>query len=89
MLSKRHDYHNVKLAVVLGIDSVLNMNSFKARKKPYLYLFQRLGRSGRSGSGEDNSNKNQEFLIYYLNESNYQEFLESELEFRQDFYPHI
>ena len=33
MLSKGHDYHNVRLAVVLGIDSILNMNSYKAREK--------------------------------------------------------
>lgn len=88
MLSKGHDYHNVKLAVVLGIDSVLNMNSFKAREKALSLLIQIAGRSGRSGEGEVIiQTKNQEFFDYYLNESNYQEFLESELEFRQDFYP--
>ena len=88
MLSKGHDYHNVKLAVVLGIDSVLNMNSFKAREKALSLLIQIAGRSGRSGEGEVIIQaKNQEFFDYYLNESNYQEFLESELEFRQDFYP--
>ncbi|MDC0933707.1 primosomal protein N', partial [Arcobacteraceae bacterium] len=33
MLSKGHDYHNVTLAVVLGIDSILNMTSYKVREK--------------------------------------------------------
>ena len=88
MLSKGHDYHNVKLAVVLGIDSVLNMNSYKARERALSLLIQISGRSGRKGDGEVIiQTKNEEFFDYYLNESNYQEFLESELEFREDLYP--
>ncbi|MGM0518301.1 MAG: primosomal protein N' [Campylobacterota bacterium] len=88
MLSKGHDYHNVKLAVVLGIDSVLNMNSYKSREKALSLLIQISGRSGRKGAGEVIiQTKNEEFFNYYLNESNYKEFLQSELEFRQDLYP--
>ena len=88
MLSKGHDYHNVKLAVVLGIDSVLNMNSYKSREKALSLLIQISGRSGRSGEGEVIiQTKNEDFFNHYLNESNYQEFLESELEFRQELYP--
>ena len=88
MLSKGHDYHNVKLVVVLGIDSVLNMNSYKSREKALSLLIQISGRSGRSGEGEVIiQTKNEEFFNHYLNDSNYQEFLKSELEFRQDFYP--
>ena len=88
MLSKGHDYHNVKLAVVLGIDSVLNMNSYKSREKALSLLIQISGRSGRSGEGEVIiQTKNEDFFNHYLNESNYQEFLESELEFREELYP--
>ncbi|MGA1932372.1 primosomal protein N' [Arcobacter sp. YIC-464] len=88
MLSKGHDYHNVKLAVVLGIDSVLNMNSYKSREKALSLLIQISGRSGRKGDGEVIiQTKNEEFFDYYLNESNYKEFLESELEFREELYP--
>lgn len=88
MLSKGHDYHKVKLAVVLGIDSVLNMNSYKSREKALSLLIQISGRSGRSGEGEVViQTKNREFFNHYLNDSNYQEFLESELEFRQELYP--
>ncbi len=88
MLSKGHDYHNVKLAVVLGIDSVLNMNSYKAREKALSLLIQIAGRSGRKGEGEVIiQTKNEEFFNHYLNESNYKEFLDSEMEFRKDFYP--
>lgn len=88
MLSKGHDYHNVKLAVVLGIDSVLNMNSYKSREKALSLLIQISGRSGRKGEGEVIiQTKNEEFFNHYLNESNYKEFLESELEFRKELYP--
>ena len=88
MLSKGHDYHNVKLAVILGIDSVLNMNSYKARERALSLLIQIAGRSGRKGDGEVIiQTKNEDFFDYYLNESNYEEFLESELEFREELYP--
>ncbi|MBS9782810.1 MAG: primosomal protein N' [Arcobacter sp.] len=88
MLSKGHDYHNVKLAVVLGIDSVLNMNSFKARENALSLLMQISGRSGRKGQGEVIiQTKNEEFFEHYLCQADYKEFLEDELEFRKDLYP--
>ena len=88
MLSKGHDYHNVKLAVVLGMDSLLNMSSYKARENALSLLLQISGRSGRNGFGEVViETKNEDFFRYYLEESNYKEFLKSELEFRKDLYP--
>ena len=88
MLSKGHDYHNVKLAVVLGMDSLLNMSSYKARENALSLLLQISGRSGRNGFGEVViETKNEEFFKYYLEESTYKEFLKSELEFRKDLYP--
>lgn len=88
MLSKGHDYHNVKLVLVLGIDFVLNMTSYKAREKALSLLIQIAGRSGRNGFGEVIiESKNEEFFKYYLEEADYLEFLKSELENRKDFYP--
>ncbi|QKF81662.1 primosomal protein N' [Halarcobacter ebronensis] len=88
MLSKGHDYHNVKLAVVLGIDSVLNMNSYKSRERALSLLIQIAGRSGRKGEGEVIvQTQNEEFFDYYINNSDYEEFLKSELEFREGLYP--
>ncbi|WP_072681885.1 primosomal protein N' [Arcobacter sp. LA11] len=85
MLSKGHDYHNVKLAVVLGIDSILNMNSYKARERALSLLIQIAGRSGRKGEGEVIiQTQNEEFFDYYLKQSDYEEFLEGELIFRED-----
>jgi len=88
MLSKGHDYHNVKLAVVLGIDSILNMNSYKAREKALSLLIQIAGRSGRKGDGEVIvQTQNQDFFAEYLEEYDYGEFLQEELEFREGLYP--
>lgn len=88
MLSKGHDYHNVKLAVVLGIDSILNMNSYKAREKALSLLIQIAGRSGRKGDGEVIvQTQNQDFFAEYLQEYDYGEFLQEELEFREGLYP--
>jgi len=88
MLSKGHDYHNVGLAIILGIDSVLNMESYKARENALSLAIQIAGRSGRKNNGEVLiQTKNREFFEYYLNESDYEEFLNSELEFRQMLYP--
>ncbi|RXJ88901.1 primosomal protein N' [Arcobacter sp. CECT 8983] len=88
MLSKGHDYHNVKLAVVLGIDSILNMNSYKAREKALSLLIQIAGRSGRKGDGEVIvQTQNQDFFAEYLQEYDYADFLKEELEFREDLYP--
>ena len=88
MLSKGHDYHNVKLAVVLGIDSVLNMNSYKVREKALSLLIQIAGRSGRKGSGEVLvQTKNEEFFSTYMLHNDYENFLQDELNQRKELYP--
>ncbi|MEA3288674.1 MAG: primosomal protein N' [Campylobacterota bacterium] len=88
MLSKGHDYHNVTLAVVLGIDSVLNMTSYKVREKALSLLIQIAGRSGRKGKGEVLiQTKNEEFFNNYLSHSDYEDFLKDELEQRVELYP--
>jgi len=88
MLSKGHDYHNVTLAVVLGIDSILNMTSYKVREKALSLLIQIAGRSGRKGFGEVLiQTKNEDFFHNYLDVSDYEDFLKDELKQRVDLYP--
>ena len=88
MLSKGHDYHNVKLAVIFGIDSVLNMNSYKARERALSLLIQIAGRSGRKGEGDIIvQSKNAHFFQHHLEDIDYEDFLKEELEVREDFYP--
>ncbi len=88
MLSKGHDYHNVTLAVIMGIDSILNMTSYKVREKALSLTLQIAGRSGRNGKGEVLiQTKNKEFLEKYLENNDYEDFLKEELELRGDIYP--
>lgn len=88
MLSKGHDYHNVTLAVVLGIDSVLNIPTYNVREKALSLLIQIAGRSGRKGFGEVLiQTKNEEFFANYLLTSDYEDFLQNELKNRVDLYP--
>lgn len=88
MLTKGHDYHNVTLVIVLGIDSILNMDSYKAREKALSLLKQTAGRSGRKGFGEVLvQTQNKDFFEHYLINGNYENFLNDELEFREGLYP--
>ena len=86
MLSKGHDYHGVTLAVVLGMDNMLNMSDYRAREKALSSLIQVAGRSGRK--------KNAKVLVQSFNEGffstyidNYEVFLEEEKTYRQELYP--
>ncbi len=86
MLSKGHDYQNVDLAVVLGIDTILNQADFKAREKAMSLLIQIAGRSGRVGEGRVLiQTKDRGFFERYLRD--YELFLKEELPFRSDLYP--
>ncbi len=86
MLSKGHDYHDVKLVVVFDIDTILNMADFRSRWRALSLLVQVSGRVGRKGSGEiivQSSNK--EFFESYLDD--FEKFLKDELEMVKDLYP--
>jgi len=86
MLSKGHDYHGVTLAVVLGLDNLLNMGDFRAREKALSTLIQVSGRSGRLKDAKVLVQTfNEEFFSTYID--NYDAFLESEKEYRKNLYP--
>jgi primosomal protein N' (replication factor Y) len=86
MLSKGHDYHGVTLAVVLGMDNMLNMSDYRAREKALSSLIQVAGRSGRSKDAKVIVQTfNEEFFKVYVDK--YEEFLESEKKYRVDLYP--
>ncbi|MEA1892828.1 MAG: primosomal protein N' [Campylobacterota bacterium] len=86
MLSKGHDYHGVTLAVVLGMDNMLNMSDYRAREKALSSLIQVSGRSGRKkGAKVLVQTFNEEFFSAYID--NYEKFLEEERFYRQDLYP--
>lgn len=86
MISKGHDYHGVTLAVVLGMDNMLNMSDYRAREKALSTLIQVAGRSGRKENAKVLVQSfNEGFFGAYIN--SYEDFLEDEKEFRKELYP--
>ncbi|MDH5464307.1 MAG: primosomal protein N' [Thiovulaceae bacterium] len=86
MLSKGHDYHDITLGVVLGIDHILNQSDYRAREKALSLLIQIIGRSGRKEAAKIIVQSfNQEFFAAYLDR--YEDFLQEELSFREGYYP--
>ena len=86
MLSKGHDYHGVTLAVVLGMDNMLNMGDYRAREKALSSLIQVSGRSGRAKDAKVIVQSfNEEFFKAYL--ERYEDFLEEEKGYREGLYP--
>ncbi|WP_281951439.1 primosomal protein N' [Nitrosophilus kaiyonis] len=85
MLSKGHDYPDVSLSVILGIDYILNMADFRARERAVNLFIQIAGRSGRKEEGKVIiQTKNRDFFEKYLD---FEDFIKDELKFREDFYP--
>lgn len=86
MISKGHDYHNVELVAILGIDNLLNSSDFRAYERTVSLLLQIAGRCGRKNDGEVFINtQNQAFFMRFLND--YEDFLQFELENRTNLYP--
>ncbi|MDQ7068921.1 MAG: primosomal protein N' [Sulfurimonas sp.] len=86
MLSKGHDYHGVTLAVVMGMDNMLNMGDYRAREKALSSLIQVSGRSGRKKDALVLVQSfNESFFSAYLDK--YELFLEEEKGYREGLYP--
>jgi primosomal protein N' (replication factor Y) len=86
MLSKGHNYLNVDLAVVLGIDTLLSHGDYRASERAVSLLVQIAGRSGRKGEGRVViASKNEEFFKPYLED--FELFLKDEIRHREGLYP--
>jgi len=86
MLAKGHDYHGVTLAVVLGMDNMLNMSDYRAREKALSALIQVAGRSGRAKDAKVIVQTfHEDFFKNYIDR--YEDFLEEEKVFREELYP--
>lgn len=86
MLSKGHNFENVNLVIILGIDSQLNFPDFRSNERVYQTLTQVSGRAGRFG-------KDAEVLVHtlapenkiftYLMNHSFDEFYKDEIPMRQ------
>ncbi|QCD52325.1 primosomal protein N' [Campylobacter sp. RM16192] len=86
MLSKGHDYHNVDLAVIMGVDELLNFPDFRARERTLALAMQVAGRAGRVGHGRVVIQSLQkEFFQSYIED--YDSFLVDEMSYRDGLYP--
>ncbi|MGM0534266.1 MAG: helicase-related protein, partial [Campylobacterota bacterium] len=86
MLSKGHDYPNVTLAIIMGLDFLLARADFRAREKAMALFLQIAGRSGRNKDARILvQSDNEQFFQSYLHD--YEAFLQDEKAFRQGLYP--
>jgi primosomal protein N' (replication factor Y) len=80
MLSKGHDYANITLSVIMGLDYILGLADYRARERAMSLLFQIAGRSGRSSEAEVIVQTNDaDFFKEYL--ADYETFIKDELAF--------
>lgn len=86
MIAKGHDYHNVALSVILGVDFMLNMPQFSAIEETFSLIFQVIGRAGRKESGKSIiQSANGAFINSMI--SDFRLVLEYEINARYPLYP--
>jgi primosomal protein N' (replication factor Y) (superfamily II helicase) len=86
MLSKGHDYHDIALAIVMGIDNVFGQCDYRARERALSLLIQIAGRSGRKNDSTVVAQSfNESFFSRYSED--FEEFLKDELKIREGRYP--
>lgn len=86
MLSKGHDYANITLSIILGLDYILGLADYRAKEKAVSLMVQIAGRSGRAKAATIIIQSNhKEILEPYLD--NYEQFILDELAFVKDLYP--
>jgi primosomal protein N' (replication factor Y) len=80
MLSKGHDYANITLSIIMGLDYILGLADYRARERAMSLLFQIAGRSGRAQAAEIIvQTGDPEFFQTYL--ADYELFIKDELAF--------
>jgi len=80
MLSKGHDYADITLSVIMGLDYILGLADYRARERAMSLFFQIAGRSGRAKKAEVIvQTGDAEFFQAYLED--YERFIKDELAF--------
>jgi len=86
MLSKGHNFHNVNLVVILGIDSQLNFPDFRSNERVYQTLMQVSGRAGRFGAEAEvvvHTLAPENKIFSYLKNKTFDEFYHDEIPMRE------
>ncbi len=80
MLSKGHDYANITLSVIMGLDHIRGLADYRARERAVSLLHQIAGRSGRAKEAEVIiQTGDPEFFKPFLED--YERFIKDELSF--------
>lgn len=86
MVAKGHDYHNISLAIILGLDEVLHNGSYASFEQGVSLMHQIAGRSARKEHGKVLiQTLNDAFLQRYIQD--YEDFLKEELRTRVPHFP--
>ena len=87
MISKGHDYPDITLSIIMGLDHILSLADFRAKEKAISLMFQIAGRSGRDKDALVLiQTQHEDYFAPYLKD--YEFFIKDELEFRKTaFYP--
>ncbi len=86
MLAKGHDYPDITLAIILGLDYILALPDYRARERALSLFVQIAGRAGRAREATVMVQTNQpEFFGEYIGD--YEKFLREEVLFREGLYP--
>ncbi len=87
MISKGHDYPNVRLVGIISADSSLNMPDFRAAEKTFQLLTQMSGRSGRGdypGEVIIQTFNPDHYAISRAKEHDFQGFFQDEIKIRRE-----
>lgn len=86
MLSKGHNFENVNLVIILGIDSQLNFPDFRSNERVYQTLTQVSGRAGRFGKSAEvlvHTLAPENKIFTYLKNHSFDDFYKDEIPMRE------
>jgi len=86
MLSKGHDYPEITLSVITGLDFIMAIGDYRAKERAISLMHQIAGRSGRAKEASViiQTSQKEAFLPYL---KDYEVFIKDELSFRNNLYP--
>ncbi len=86
MLSKGHDYPEITLIVITGLDFILAVGDYRSKERAISLFHQIAGRGGRAKDAKILIKSSQkDFYEKYIKD--YEIFIKEELEFRKELYP--